>query len=529
MTCPHHASPRPMLFESLEPRLLLDGAHFVVDSLADITLSDVVMDVPRFKLTLSNPEAWSKGDPDRPHPDLLGDFDGNGAFNGLDIPGFKTALSGAVAAASAPLDGSRSMGVDAEAVGVSSVKLASLGPVRVLGRDLLVNGQPYTVKSVGYAPVPIGSNPEWGYDVTVHPELRARDFPLLRRMGVNTIRTWGKVGQEGFLDDAYNGGERPIRVIMGYWMGAYRDYRDPAVRQAVKDDFRAYVAAYKDHPAVLVWAIGNEENHFYAQGDNARHAAYFSLVDEMAREAWLEEGEDYHPVMAIALEMPGRMDTVGNGAGGADDASLPHVDLWGINHYPGSTFGSFFDDYTAHSSKPLIVTEYGIDAWNYQSGAEYEAVQAQWGVSLWEEIEAGPAAGGSLMEYSDERWKDYGGSAWLHDLGGYATTSHPDQYANEEWWGVMRTVDNGSAPDIMQPRAIYDALQAEFVLRGDFDGNGAVNGLDIPDFKEALADPEAWSAAHPDAPPAHRLGDVDGNGAFNGLDIPGFKQILGGG
>ena len=67
------------------------------------------------------------------------------------------------------------------------------------------------------------------------------------------------------------------------------------------------------------------------------------------------------------------------------------------------------------------------------------------------------------------------------------------------------------------------------VTLGDFDANGACNGLDIPDFKAALADPDAWAANHPLRHHPDELGDFDGNGAFNGLDIPGFKQALAGG
>jgi hypothetical protein len=48
----------------------------------------------------------------------------------------------------------------------------------------------------------------------------------------------------------------------------------------------------------------------------------------------------------------------------------------------------------------------------------------------------------------------------LHSTCGYSTAAHPDGYPNEEWWGVMRTVDNGSAPDIMQPRAVNSTLQS---------------------------------------------------------------------
>ena len=85
-----------------------------------------------------------------------------------------------------------------------------------------------------------------------------------------------------------------------------------------------------------------------------------------------------------------------------------------------------------------------------------------------------------------------------------------------------------------------DAVPAEWVgyvdmvipdvslVVGDFDGNGVVNGLDIPDFKSALADPGAWAADNPDLPHPDDLGDFDGNGTFNGLDIPGFKDTLAG-
>jgi hypothetical protein len=66
------------------------------------------------------------------------------------------------------------------------------------------------------------------------------------------------------------------------------------------------------------------------------------------------------------------------------------------------------------------------------------------------------------------------------------------------------------------------------VLTGDFDGNGAVNGLDIPGFKAALSDPNIFDFENPELPHPDYLGDFDGNGAFNGLDIPGFKAALAG-
>ncbi|MCX6803286.1 MAG: hypothetical protein NTY48_01810, partial [Candidatus Diapherotrites archaeon] len=343
------------------------------------------------------------------------------------------------------------------------IKPQSTGNVKISGRKLIVNGNEFKVKSVGYAPVPIGSTPDYGYDITVHPELTARDFPLLRAMNVNTIRTWGKVGSASFLNNAWNNGVKPIRIIMGYWMGTEKDYNSLAVRQSILADFNSYVSTYKNYPAVLTWAIGNEENWFYAMqyGNNQKLKIYLSLVNEMAKNAYLIEGTAYHPTTAVTLEMPNQLATIGNYAGGADDANTAYIDVWGINNYPETTYGNWFNDYNSKTTKPLIVTEYGIDALDNTTGLEYESTQAAWDVNLWREIfNSGVSVGASIMEYNDEWWKS--GAFSEHNNGGYPTTSHPDGYSNEEWWGIARTTKAVSGLDVITPRQAYYLFQQEF-------------------------------------------------------------------
>jgi hypothetical protein len=141
-----------------------------------------------------------------------------------------------------------------------------------------------------------------------------------------------------------------------------------------------------------------------------------------------------------------------------------------VNAYRGNSFGTLFTDYKPLSSKPLVILEYGIDAYDYVNQEEYQDGQADYAEDLWNEMKDNSDAciGGSIMGYTDEWWKgkhsnDPGcpdNDACYHGTCGYAAASHPDGYANEEWWGIMRAVDNGTSPDMMEPRAVYYRLQA---------------------------------------------------------------------
>jgi hypothetical protein len=353
-------------------------------------------------------------------------------------------------------------------------------PVSIDGRQLLVNGNPFTIKGVGYSPVPIGDDPEttppYGdYFTSGYSSIYDRDLPLLRQMGANTVRLWGwnnTANHLDFLDKAYNGGIDPIYVIAGYWINGGLDI-DPSspnnVREQLKAGFREMVAAYKNHPSILMWAIGNELNADWMYGGNLDDL--FSLIDEIAAEVHVEEGRVHHPVTTPLLDSD-LINTILT-----YNTSISFIDIWGANIYRGNTFGSLFNDYKAESEKPLVILEYGIDAYDNVHGNEYENIgnpyQADYAEALWKEIEANSdtCIGGSIMAYSDEWWKgkystDPGcpdNNAAYHSACGYAATSHPDGYANEEWWGIMRTVDNSSIPDIMEPRAVYYRLQSLYI------------------------------------------------------------------
>ncbi len=52
--------------------------------------------------------------------------------------------------------------------------------------------------------------------------------------------------------------------------------------------------------------------------------------------------------------------------------------MWGHNAYFGYDTHCYFEYYDRVTAKPLVVTEYGIDAYDMTVGMEYKNLQAAW-------------------------------------------------------------------------------------------------------------------------------------------------------
>ncbi len=335
--------------------------------------------------------------------------------------------------------------------GLPVKKTLSKGPVQIKGKELLVEGKPFFIKGIAYQPTPIGYNVA-EYDIFSDANIYNRDFKLLREMHCNTIRTWARVTSKAFLDAAYNNGKDPIYVIMGIWINPHTlDYSNPLHRKRVIEEFESYVKEFKDHPAVLMWSIGNEQNAWY-KGDVS---LWYSLVNDMAKASFKIEGENYHPVTTPN----GDIDNIGDTPKNADDNSMNYLDLWGANVYRGDTFGSLFAVYRTKSQKPLWISEYGTPSWDYLKRSDENTIEDPQGLKLfciqsyvaerlWDKmaVNSDVCRGGTLMAYSDEWWK--AGNPSAHDV-----------QDGVEWYGVMSVEKNAIKSDIMHPRKVYYALK----------------------------------------------------------------------
>jgi hypothetical protein len=112
------------------------------------------------------------------------------------------------------------------------------------GYQLFVNDEPFYIKGAGL---------EFG------------SIPKLAAHGANSMRTWrtdnGKRSGKEVLDEAHQYG---LKVTMGIDVGRERlgfDYDDEEAVAAQLERIRGEVMAHKDHPALIIWGIGNELNH----------------------------------------------------------------------------------------------------------------------------------------------------------------------------------------------------------------------------------------------------------------------------
>jgi hypothetical protein len=170
------------------------------------------------------------------------------------------------------------------------------GPTRVevVGSDYryqyLVNGQPQVIKGMGL-------NTQYAQQLS--PQDRAArldsDMAQLSALGVNTVLGWDPAEFDTVLLDAAN--RHGIGVIMPFDLDPEADYTDPELRQRLHDEALAWVARYRNHPAVRMWGLGNEVLHKIV------HPAWVGPQDpERERQAeafsnWLvQTADDIHAV-----------------------------------------------------------------------------------------------------------------------------------------------------------------------------------------------------------------------------------------
>jgi hypothetical protein len=117
----------------------------------------------------------------------------------------------------------------------------------------LVDGHPRVVRGFGYNPLYAA------LPAAERARLYDRDFSAMREMGANTIEGWFENQfDEITLDHAARNG---IGVVMPFELNQDWPYENSNVQQSILEHIATYVERYKSHPAVRMWAPGNENLH----------------------------------------------------------------------------------------------------------------------------------------------------------------------------------------------------------------------------------------------------------------------------
>jgi beta-galactosidase/beta-glucuronidase len=304
--------------------------------------------------------------------------------------------------------------------------------VTVSGRQILVNGEPIHLRGVCWNPVGKGGEHPGDLDFSGFAEI---DIPLMQAIGINAVRTYETLTDRAVLDRFQAAGIFVLNSVYA-WGGA------------AADSVVAPIEAVKDHPAVLLWVLGNEWN-YNGLYTGMSHEDSLARLNEVA--GHVRSTDPTRPIVSVYGELPSA----------ATLAAMPDIDVWGVNVYRNLGFGTLFDDWAARSGKPLFLAEYGADAWNGIAGA-YDPEAQAYATRLLTELLVdnsvvhgdGVVSGGTLFEWADEWWK--AGEPNTQETGGAAPGGgpYPDNIFNEEWWGIV-DIDRS-------PRPAYSALGAVF-------------------------------------------------------------------
>ena len=153
-----------------------------------------------------------------------------------------------------------------------------------------------------------------------------------------------------------------LTVTFGIWMGQERQGFDYSNEMAVKSQleyFRQIVRKYKNHPAILIWGVGNEMDLDYSNFDVWKH---LEAICQM-----IHEEDPNHPTMAVTAGLDvGEVKLI--------NKYTPSLDILGVNTYGNISYLPQAVEVYGWK-KPYIVGEWGPFGW-------WEVAKTEWGASI---------------------------------------------------------------------------------------------------------------------------------------------------
>lgn len=180
-------------------------------------------------------------------------------------------------------------------------------------------------------------------------------FQELNFLGVNTIRTWGTGNNTLQLLNAAE--KHGIKVMLGIWMrhgkpgmeadDSFNYLEDKAGMEAMYNNAIEIVENYKNHPAVLLWGVGNEV--YLNTATDEEKTAYSKLLERICSQIKLLDKN--HPIASVEAWTFGLEWW---------EKYVPSLDIYGLNSYgPGVDILSSELE-KRNIDRPYVITEFGV-------------------------------------------------------------------------------------------------------------------------------------------------------------------------
>ena len=319
------------------------------------------------------------------------------------------------------------------------------GRVRLQNGSLTLGQERFVIRGVAYSNVPIGQWP--GSSLPSIPCLFARDLPLVAALGANTLRTYALLpeGDNVFV---------PLLESAGlYWLAGFPldRFYDPSrtitsQKERILQAFRDYAGRFRGQARLIGYVFGNEVARDYNRKLAGSPAEFYALLEDAAgilRELEPEET----PLLTTAVSDLSELTRQPSG-----------LSFWSWNACPGVSFFGLLEEARRRATRPVLISEYGVDAFDQRIRQENELAQAEATLTLTREIQLASWLLGSVYaSFVDEWWR--GGDPNLHLAGGATHSGFPDGFRNEAWFGIFRaTATEQPGLDSLRPRAVFVAL-----------------------------------------------------------------------
>lgn len=233
------------------------------------------------------------------------------------------------------------------------------------------------------------------------------ELKTLVEIGGNSFRTWSADDGLKILDEAHKLG---LTVMMGLWVQHERhgfDYNNEEAVQKQLERFTNIVEKLKDHPALLLWGIGNEVDLNYS------NTKVWNAINDIAK--MVHKLDPNHPTTTVTAGLDSlEVDLIKRRA--------PEIDIYSVNTYGG--LASVCRNIKKFGwTGPYLITEWGPNG-------HWEVAKTEWGVPI--EQTSSEKAESYFTRYNQSIEMDK-----THCLGSYVFLWGHKQETTATWYGLF--------------------------------------------------------------------------------------------